>query len=212
LKKNFFKKMSCVGIAAIMGLSAIGLSGCSSVIAQLGALFGLLVDAFKPVSEEEKIAQRINKVKSSLRVEDGTSLRAALEETTINISLKYDNSTMGGWTGDGESAAILDFSEPITYLVQDSSYWLPLPLAENVENFFEHYIEDFLTEGDFVMPQEVNGYWTYVNNGKHLSSSSQNGNYLYEINVNTFDFLTSQYSFAWYNTEINRLYFFKQKI
>jgi hypothetical protein len=145
-------------------------------------------------------------------VEDGTSLRAALEETTINISLKYDNSTMGGWTGDGEITVILDFSEPITYLVQDSSYWLPLPLAENVENFFEQYIEEYLPEDDFVMPQEVNGYWTYVNNGYYLSSPWQEGNYLYEIDINNFNFASSQYSFAWYDTEINRLYFFKEKV
>jgi hypothetical protein len=204
--------MSCVGIAAIMGLTTIGLSGCSNVIAQLGALFGLLIESLKPVSEEEKIAQRINKVKTSLRVEDGTWLCDALEETTINISLKYDNSTMGGWTGDGEITVILDFSEPITYLVQDSSYWLPLPLAENVENFFEQYIEEYLPEDDFVMPQEVNGYWTYVNNGYYLSSPWQEGNYLYEIDINNFNFASSQYSFAWYDTEINRLYFFKEKV
>jgi hypothetical protein len=209
VKKKFFKTMSCVGIAAIMGLTAIGLSGCSNVIEQLGTLFGLLINSFRPVSEEERIAKRINNVKSSLRVEDGTWLCDALEETTINVSLEYYNSTMGGWSGDGESAAILDFSEPIAYLVQDSSYWLPLPLAKNVENFFEQYIEDFLTEGDFVMPQEVNGYWTYINSGYYLSSPWQEGDYLYEIDINNFNFASSQYVFAWYNTAINRIYFYE---
>jgi hypothetical protein len=203
MKKKFFKKLSCVGIAAIMGLSTIGLSGCAF-------LFDVAIDLYdfayrlthKPLTDTE----RIENLEGRLYLSEEQTLLDVVDHETNPVSLLYlqDNIELG----EGTYTAVYQYTAPIEEHFQDTPYWLPLPLEGAAKTFFDESVAPHFTEANVKHPNEMTGYWFYYNYDPH-SDFDMHGRFLGAIDPKSYIFnMTGDYHIAWYDVETMQTCYF----
>ncbi len=146
------------------------------------------------------------------RIESALCLNVDHGENAVTI-LAYEN-THGGFLGDGDTYAELQYAAPITETVAASPCWLPLPMPENaLRLLFDWEAEDGIHGGhmsrEFTPPET--GYWFYSND--YDPTYQGNKTYLYEIDPQVYDYGLNGYSnnftVAWYDTDTDRLYYYE---
>jgi hypothetical protein len=152
MKKKFLKRLACVGVAGIMGLSTIGLSGCTVDWQELGAnvfvgiIFGpwLLVDAIKGVfspTEETTERERINK-KWDIELPENEIL-----EYSVTSKLAM---------GEGERYNVFRYEEEPTEFIANFTVG-----KKKIKNYMTTLIENLLENSDLdSIPEEYTIDWS----------------------------------------------------
>jgi hypothetical protein len=216
--KRFFKKLSCVGIAAIMGVSTIGLSGCTvdwysmyrgfhdnvtvPVVTTLcGWGFYLLWLAMgSPDDSPDPVSVELAEEKTKLSI-DNEQNPAEIIYTDWYTHTEYYNEVF-----------VVQYTSSIEEVIAASDYWLPLQTIS--EDFLEYAGEDFgyvfkeIGQEETTL-RDIEGYWFYkywTNTLYELNAENPDELFLKGIDVETFNFIQRRYYFAWYDIKTNRLY------
>jgi hypothetical protein len=153
MKKKFFKRLACVGVAGIMGLSTIGLSGCSVDWQELGAnvlmyiVCGpwLLVDAIKGVfSPKEERTERD-------RINDTWEI-----ELPENETLEYELTSKDLYRGEGLRYHVFRYEEEPTEFI--STF---IDQNQYIQDNMTEFIDDLLKQAEAdSIPQEYEIDWS----------------------------------------------------
>lgn len=142
---------------------------------------------------------------------------SALSNRTSELNRRFDiiksdysevesGDSHGGFNGDGASYLVLDCSENKEKALDIVSEWTPMPLSENLNLMMYGGVKNGRTYGfnksaEAHMPKIKNGYYKFYD--RHSGAKDR------ESDKELFDRGSYNFSIAVYDTDTDRLYYFR---